>query len=133
MGYALFLSYYLNLNYTQAAQRDWHGPFFLVGAILLAQARPGRVVGGLAGLLTAAGLAFRPQVVLLLPALFLAFDESARRPGESLGRNARPLAFWAVGAVAGMFPCSSPCSAPACSTTSSAVCAWSATAVVTIA
>ncbi len=103
VGYALFLSYYLNLNYTQAAQRDWHGPFFLVGAILLAQARPGRVVGGLAGLLTAAGLAFRPQVVLLLPALFLAFDESARRPGESLGRNARPLAFWAVGAVAGMF------------------------------
>ena len=56
VGYGGFLGYYLTLDYSLAAQRDWQGPVFVVLGILLAQAtRGGRIGRTLAALLSAAG------------------------------------------------------------------------------
>ena len=63
------------------------------------RSRVGRVASGLA---MAAALATRPQVALLLPAMALALDEGARRPGESFGRTARAAAEWGVAAALGL-------------------------------
>ena len=96
VGYLAFLSYYLGLDYTQVAQRDWQGPFFVVAAILLVQAWPTRAARLAAAAAAAAGMTFRPQVVLLLPALALAMDEGVRRPGEGVGKLVRPLLEWSL-------------------------------------
>lgn len=107
-AYVLFLSYYLELNYSLTAQRDWHGPFFLVAAVLLLQTWPGRAGWISAGLLAAFGTSIRPQVVLFLPALFLALDHQVRQPGDEWRETFRPLLVlvgaMAVGLVALVIP-----------------------------
>ena len=79
VGFGCFLGYYLNLDYSLAAQRDWHGPFFVTLGLLLIQSAPGRSTRVGAGLLAAVGLMFRPQAVLLLPAQMWGVATEARR------------------------------------------------------
>jgi hypothetical protein len=77
VGGLCYLSYALELDYSHAAQRDWHGPVILVMGILAVQTWPGRLGRAAAGIASAVAIAFRPQVVLLLPALGLAVWDSA--------------------------------------------------------
>jgi hypothetical protein len=93
VGLATALGYYLNQDYSQAAQRDWHAPLFAVVGLLASQAWPGRGgrMASAFGLATA--LAFRPHVIVFIPAMVAAVIDGARRPGEPLGWRA---AAWAV-------------------------------------
>ncbi|HEV3163816.1 MAG TPA: hypothetical protein VGZ22_07230, partial [Isosphaeraceae bacterium] len=85
IGFLTFLGYYLGLDYSQVAQRDWHGPCFAVVAVLIAQAWPGRIGRLTSALAMATALVIRPQPVLLLPALVLALADGStdRRDGPA--------------------------------------------------
>lgn len=93
IGYLTFLGYYLNLDYSQAAQRDWQGPFFAVVGLLVVQAWTGRAGRWASALLFAAALVFRPQVILFAPALMLAVGQ-AGRPLESRERGFAAVLEW---------------------------------------
>jgi hypothetical protein len=95
VGYLPFLFYYLNLNYAMVGQRDWHGPFFVVLALLALEALPGRAGRLASALAVAAALAYRPQVVLFVPALASALVENCRPGGERSGRLL-PLLEWSA-------------------------------------
>ena len=99
IGYAGFLGYYLALDYSQAAQRDWQGPVLVVLGLLLVQASGGRVGRTIAALLAAAGLLIRPQSILLLPAQAMAVAAEARRKEKSA---ALAVAEWAAIVAAGV-------------------------------
>lgn len=100
VGYGGFLGYYLTLDYSLAAQRDWQGPVLVVLGILLVQATSGGRFGRtLAALLGAAGLLIRPQAILLLPAQAMAVAAEARRREKSA---ALALLGWAVVLAAGV-------------------------------
>jgi hypothetical protein len=86
-GYAVFLTYYLSLDFSRTAQRDWHGPFFMVVGLLLADAFPGRRSRWLSALTTAAALAIRPQTVLFVPALALAIARGVEPRPEDEGNT----------------------------------------------
>jgi hypothetical protein len=106
-GYAIFLTYYLSLNFSLVAQRDWHGPFFLVAGVLLVEAFPGRLSRGISAMTTATAFAIRPQVVLLVPALVVALAQSVQEapaPAAGRWRTVRALAGWAglVGVAVGL-------------------------------
>jgi hypothetical protein len=94
VAYVPFLCHYLGFDYIQVAQRDWHGPFFAVLALLALEAVPGRAGRLASALAMAAGLAYRPQVVLFFPALVAALDEAARRDDEPWTRTIPALAGW---------------------------------------
>lgn len=96
LGYVSFLAYYLSLDYSQAAQRDWHGPCFAVSALMLLEAWPGRAGRVLSALSMAIALAIRPQTVLLFPGLLAALDEGSREPGESPANTARAALEWGL-------------------------------------
>lgn len=101
VGYALFLGYYLSLDYSQAAQRDWHAPFFAIAGLLIVQTWPGHAGRIAAGLAAAVALSFRPQAVLFLPGLILAVIGS--ETDRSSGRSAAAAAIeWALSLVAGL-------------------------------
>jgi hypothetical protein len=94
IGYATFLTYYLGLDFTRVAQRDWHGPFFLMLGLLVADGWPGRASRAFAALAAAIGFAIRPQVVLFFPALALAVAQgvwTAPETERSPARTARAL------------------------------------------
>lgn len=98
-----FLSYYLDLNYAMAAQRDWHAPALALGGLLLTQIFRGRLGLVLSAAGAALALTFRPQAVVFLPA-FLAQvaldrpeDDGADR--SSFGFFARALTWLVVFAV----------------------------------
>lgn len=98
VGYLTFLSYYLGLDYAHAAQRDWHGPFFAVAALLVVQTWPGRAGRIVSALAMALAVCFRPQTVLFLPAMAVALDETLRPSDEpkALGRTLRGLIGWGL-------------------------------------
>ena len=78
VGYLGLLGYLLNLDYSQAAQRDWHAPGLAVAGLMILESgrsRP-RLVASAA--LAALSLAIRPQAVLLVPA-FLVSAGTGRR------------------------------------------------------
>ena len=81
IGYGVFLGYYLALDYSQVAQRDWHGPCFALSGILILQGWPGRFGRLIAAAAMATALVVRPQVVLFAPAFVLAIDEGTN-PGR---------------------------------------------------
>ena len=84
IGYGSFLGYYLALDYSQAAQRDWQGPVLvLLGLMLVQFTGGGRTSRLMAGLLAAAGLIIRPQALLLLPAQAWAIAVEAKRRDRS--------------------------------------------------
>ena len=104
VGFAVFLTYYLSQNFGTVAQRDWHGPFFILSGLLLAEAYPGRWSRVLAAATAAAGFAVRPQVVLFLPAMLaLAIAQGTRTETEhdlEPGRTPwRPLRVLSGGAL----------------------------------
>jgi hypothetical protein len=86
-SYAAFVSFYLGLNYTLAAQRDWHTCLFALLAIFAAQAWPGRVGRIASGLGLAIALGFRPQAVLFVIPALLAVVLEARRGRGSTSRG----------------------------------------------
>ena len=96
LGYIMVLAYYLGLDYTQTSQRDWRAPLLIVLGLLTLQAWPGRFGRLSSGLATAAAFAFRPHVILLIPALVSAVDEGVRRLGGTDRQSVRALAGWAA-------------------------------------
>ncbi len=100
VGLVLLLSYYLGLDYTQVAQRDWHAPLFAASALLLAQTWPGRGGWVAAAFAFAAALTIRPHPLLLLPAMASAIDEGARVPGGPFSQSLRAGLLWGLAVVA---------------------------------
>jgi hypothetical protein len=90
VGYLCFLSYYLSLDYSLAAQRDWHAPFFAVLGILLLQTWEGRTAApAFSAAAVATAILIRPHAVLFLPALALQLI------GEmQISRGVRRSAVW---------------------------------------
>ena len=87
IGYSFFLYYYLGLDYHLAAQRDWHAAFFALLGLLLPDivvGRRGRIASGAAFGLS---LVFRPQMLLLLPALCQSLDQAPDRSGDQPARR----------------------------------------------
>jgi hypothetical protein len=102
-GYAAILSYYLSLDFTQTAQRDWHAAVMTVAGLLLAQTwrdRRGRIALALS---VAIAFTIRPHVVLLLPAVLLTVAEGVDRPRRHSGAVATALAEWTVAFVVFLF------------------------------
>ncbi len=100
VGYSFFLYFYLGLDYHLAAQRDWHAAFLALLGLLLSDILPdrrGRIASGAAFGLS---LVFRPQMLLLFPALCLSIDHGARSSKGPARRTFVALLQWAVGAVA---------------------------------
>jgi hypothetical protein len=108
VGAAAVATYYLNLDFSQSAQRDWHAAAFVVLGLLAAQARPGRVGWWLSALGFALGMIVRPQVVLFVPALLMAATAKGRLAGASgratLGSGAAWLGVAGVAVALGFAP-----------------------------
>ena len=105
VGYGGFLGYYLALDYSQAAQRDWQGPAFAMIGLLILQTWRGRIGRVGAALLSAFGLIIRPQAILLLPAQAVAIASEARARGRSAALAvAEWAAILAVGLVLAFLP-----------------------------
>jgi hypothetical protein len=96
IGFLPWLGYYLGLDYSLVAQRDWQGPALSVLGLLALESLPGRAARPLSALAFAAALAYRPQVVLFGPAFLSAVDESSRRPGEPVVHPLRAMAGWSA-------------------------------------
>ena len=103
-----FLAVFLAFDYTEAAQRDGQGSIFAVAGLLIAQAWPGRVGRIASALMLAIGTTIRPQVLILVPAFWMAIDEAARPPGGRRLAAFRALAEWqlalALFIAAGLLP-----------------------------
>ncbi len=92
VGYLSFLSYYLSLDYSLAAQRDLHAPLLAVLAILVLQAsKGGSLTPAFSGIATAMALTIRPQAVLFLPAIAIQLLGEMRS-----GTTSRRLWVWVV-------------------------------------
>ncbi len=90
VGYLCFLSYYLSLDYSLAAQRDWHAPFFAILGILILQTWEGRTAApAFSAAAVAAAILIRPHAVLFLPAAALQLVGETRT-----GRGGRRPAVW---------------------------------------
>jgi hypothetical protein len=90
VGYLSFLGYYLELDYTRAAQRDWHSPLLAVLAILTLQGwREGIVAPAISGAAMSMALSIRPHAALFLPAVAIPLLCEI-----GAGRNARRIASW---------------------------------------
>jgi hypothetical protein len=90
VGYALFLSYYLGLNYSLVAQRDWHAAFLGGAALIILQIWHTRPAWVTAGALIAIGVSIRPQVILLTPAVAAAIELVPRDPSRPGHRGLEP-------------------------------------------
>ena len=102
LGYASFVYYYLGLGLSQVAQRDWHMAFFAVCGLMMMQIWPGRRGRILSALSLALGLAFRPYVILFLPAtIFELLSEPGPEPSShpSARQRTRALAEWGTALV----------------------------------
>ena len=88
IGYASFLSYYLGLDYRNVIQKDWHGPFFMMLGLMIADGWPTRGGRVASAFCAAAAFVIRPQVVLLAPALAFRIARGDDRRGRA-GRPAR--------------------------------------------
>ena len=92
IAYLVFLTQYLNLDYSQVAQRDWQATLFVVLSLITLQSGNSRRGRALSAILFACGLTFRPHVVLFLPAIWVALSG-----GVSAGTGpsrARAVAEW---------------------------------------
>ena len=96
VGFVSFLSYYLGLDYLTAGQRDWHAAFFAVSGLVLLDWRGGPWSKFLGTLSFAAGMAFRPQIVVLAPAAVLILDSDARSRGASAWRRGVAVVGWSA-------------------------------------
>ncbi len=98
VGFAVFLSYYLGLNFRVAGQREWHSAFFGMCALLLPVLWAGRGGRLLSGIALGVALIFRPQSIVFVPAIALAIDMGTRRPGERWTRTLPALVEYSVAA-----------------------------------
>jgi hypothetical protein len=96
-GYVLVLAYYLSLDYSLVAQRDWQAAVGVVVAVLALQTWPGMAGRLTATLAVSFALAYRPQTVLFLPALFSALDQALQK---AEGARARVLRVVGSGSLA---------------------------------
>lgn len=83
IGFSTFLLYYVSQNTLVAGERDWHAAFLAMCSLLLPGLGSGRTLQTLSAVAFGLALAVRPQVFLLLPAIFLALHGSAQSRGES--------------------------------------------------
>jgi hypothetical protein len=84
VGSGAFLSYFLGLDFSQAAQRDGQATILAVGGLLIVQGWPGRAGRLASAMAMAIGLTIRPQVAVLLPAFWPALAEARTRPRAAL-------------------------------------------------
>ena len=96
IGAFTFLLYYLSLDYTNVAQREWHSVGFVIASILIIQAASTRLADVLAALLFAVGFSIRPYAVFFLPAAVLALAEKGRERKNTGGRRLWPILLWLV-------------------------------------
>jgi hypothetical protein len=95
VGYLTFLSYYLALDYSHAAQRDWHAPLLaMLGLLILQTKRAGMLAPLLSGAAMSLAVCFRPHAALFLPAAAIQFLAEIRT-----GRDARRLVGWGISFV----------------------------------
>lgn len=95
VGYLSFLGYYLSLDYSHAAQRDWHSPLLAVLGLLALQASRGGILAAVAsGVAMSLALCLRPHAALFLPAVAIQLLGDLRSGG-----NTRRLAAWALSFV----------------------------------
>jgi hypothetical protein len=96
VGALLVLVHYLNLNHGAVAERDWQGPVMVVLGLLACEGWPGRASRLIAAATTAVALAFRPHVVLFLPAVVAAVDEGARPAGDRWRKTTVAMGEWSL-------------------------------------
>jgi len=95
IGFLMILSYYLSLDFSQTAQRDWHAPLLAVIGMLTAQCFRGKVWGVLPAVIgVSLGLLIRPQVVFLFPALLALVVEVSQRSGDPWKRSVLAVVGW---------------------------------------
>ncbi len=102
IAFASFVAYYLQLDYTQVAQRDWQGPFFTVLALLVAESCQGDKGRWISAPLFAMGVSIRPQTILLWPVIALHVADVGRDGADAEPPRGAILARWNL-AVAGWF------------------------------
>lgn len=78
----MILAYYLDQDYRNVAQRDWHGPLLAAIGLLVLQATRCRKGLILAAIAFAAACVVRPHVVLLFPAYLVSL--SSRNPSQAI-------------------------------------------------
>jgi hypothetical protein len=100
-GYFVFLVYYLRLDFSQVAQRDWQSPLFAVLGLFALEVLPDRKARALSAVAFALALVFRPHAVLIAPAFVSAIDENARGPGDGPRRTLVALAEWSLFVLVG--------------------------------
>ncbi len=102
LGFLVYMSTALSLDYTLAAQRDWQAPVLAVLAILIVQTFEGKTASLIvAAALSAAGFTIRPQVILLWPAVMLAAGRVDTT--ERLGVSIRRCAVWVAATLGFLF------------------------------
>ncbi len=101
LGYLLFFIYYISLDFSLAAQRDWQAPCFAVLGLLALDLRPGRASRLGSALLFVAAITFRPHTILFLPAYAWAIRENAREEADSWSSVTRAMAEWVLAAALG--------------------------------
>jgi hypothetical protein len=100
IGFLIFLSFYLSLNYSQTAQRDWHSSLCVVLGLLALEAWPGRASRLFSAAMLGTALAFRPQAVLFIPALVSGLFEDDMGPVSPRNVWKRLLTWSAASGVA---------------------------------
>ena len=89
------VTYYINLDFSMVAQRDWHAALFVALAMIVLEVIPG-TAGLLASPLFAAiGFSIRPQVLMFVPGLLWAVW--AAEPSRMTAGGFRRSAIWLVG------------------------------------
>ena len=94
---ALFVCYYLTLNATLIAQRDWQATWLVVMSLMAIESLPDRRwAWPVSAFLVALSFTFRPYAVLFLPAFLSAIDARVRTPGEPIAIFVKALAWFGV-------------------------------------
>lgn len=94
IGFLTFLLYYLSLDWTNVAQRDWHCACFAVAGLLVVQTSRGLPGEMASALLFALGLSIRPHAVFFLPAAVVSIAGKASTAEDASRARFRPVLRW---------------------------------------
>jgi hypothetical protein len=108
VGYLAVLCYYLELDYSLVAQRDWHATLLVALGLFALEARRDRVGLVMSGLTFAFALTIRPHPIVFLPAVLSAIDENARQADEPWSRTIKAIAIWSGVVMLGMLAGAAP-------------------------
>ncbi len=86
------VAYYIGLDFSQIAQRDWHATMFAALAMLAVESSSGAWGLWLSALLLAIGFSIRPQVVVFLPGLLWMLNFGQRSSQQTSGPAWRSIA-----------------------------------------